>query len=284
MAEDAASLIIGWMADSPTNASTSDTVRLATYYTANAAAYRDLWAPVLEPAGVRLLEYLPLKTARSVVDIGTGVGNLLPHLRRAAPQARIVGVDRSLGMLALAPEDWPLAVADALALPLGTGAYDVAVLAFMLFHVSDPVAALREVRRVLRADGTIGLTTWGVASSFRADEIWEEELEAQGAPPDLASSTRGLMDTPRKVSGLLEEAGFRGLMVRAEPWHRPMTVEQIVALRTVLGAPGRRLAALAPQAREACVNRGRQRILELDLDALVDRDEVIYARATPIWA
>jgi hypothetical protein len=73
-------------------------------------------------------------------------------------------------------------------------------------------------------------------------------------------------------------------MVRAEPWRRHITAEQIVALRTVLGAPERRLAALAPQAREACVNRGRQRILELDLDALVDRDEVIYARATPSWA
>lgn len=272
------------MADSPANAVTDESARLAGYYTVNAAAYRDLWAPVLEPASLRLLEYLPLSAARCVVDIGTGVGNLLPHLQLAAPHARIVGVDRSLGMVALAPSGWPLAVADALALPLATGGYDVAVLAFMLFHVSDPVAALREVRRVLRKDGTIGLSTWGVASSFRADEIWDEELEAHGAPPDPASSNRGLMDTTKKVSGLLEEAGFRDLAVQVEPWHRPMTVEQIVALRTALGTPGRRLAALGPEARESCVNRGRQRLLELDLDALVDRDEVIYARGTPSGA
>jgi ubiquinone/menaquinone biosynthesis C-methylase UbiE len=272
------------MADSPAKALTNESVRLAGYYTANAAAYRALWAPVLEPASVHLLEYLPLHTARCVVDIGTGVGNLLPHLRQAAPHAQIVGVDRSLGMVALAPLEWPLAVADALALPLVTGAYDVAVLAFMLFHVSDPVAALREVRRVLRADGTIGLSTWGVASIFRADEIWDEELEAHGAPPDSASSSRGLMDTTEKVSGLLEEAGFRALAVDVEPWRLAMTVEQFVALRTTLGAPGRRWAALSPEARAACVNRGQQRLLELDLDDLVDRDEVIYARARPIGA
>ena len=144
-----------------TNPLLDQSQRLADYYTATAVGYRDLWAPVLEPASVRLLTYLPLQAARSVVDIGTGVGNLLPHLGRAAPHARIVGVDRSLGMVGFAPRGCPLAVADVFALPLRTGAYDVAVLAFMLFHLTDPVAALREVRRVLRTDATIGLSNTG---------------------------------------------------------------------------------------------------------------------------
>ncbi|MEO8898598.1 MAG: class I SAM-dependent methyltransferase [Candidatus Dormibacter sp.] len=254
---------------------------IASYYTATATAYRDLWAPLLRPAGLRLLEELPLREARQVVDIGTGVGSLLPHLRNAAPGAVVIGVDPAAGMLALAPREFPLVVAEVTNLPLITGACDVAVLAFMLFHVSDPVAALREVRRVLAADGAIGLTTWGPAPSFPAEDIWNEELDAHGAPPDPAHSTRALMDTPDKVTELLGSAGFRTLSLQLEPWRQLMTPEQVVELRTSLGATGRRLAALDPEARDSCVSRARDRLLVLDEGALTDRDDVIYATATP---
>lgn len=255
--------------------------RIAGYYTATAAAYRELWAPLLEPAGQRLLGDLPLRSARRVADIGTGAGTLLPHLRQAAPHAVIVGVDRSSGMIALAPQGFPLAVADVLCLPLPTGAFDVAVLAFMLFHVPEPVVALREVRRILAPDGVVGLTTWGPAPSFPADDIWNEELDAHGASPDLVESTRNSMDTPEKITGLLESAGLRATLVRVEPWRQRMTVEQVVALKTTIGAPGRRLATLEPAAREACLRRAQERLQELNAEELTDHDDVIYAMATP---
>jgi methylase of polypeptide subunit release factors len=63
-------------------------------YDAHAAAYRELWAPTLRLASVRLFRDLTGKPVRRAVDIGTGVGALWSDLRTALPEAFLVGLDR----------------------------------------------------------------------------------------------------------------------------------------------------------------------------------------------
>src|SRR5262245_36840934 len=151
--------------------------RLTAEYSAKARVYHRIWAPVLASMALPLIRRLPLTRAAQVLDLGTGSGILVPALRAAAPDAWLLGVDRAEGMLHLARRVVPCAAMDAQRLALRSQSFDVVLLAYVLFHCPEPLAALREVHRVLRDAGTIGVVNWGSAVMPGA-EIWTEELDA----------------------------------------------------------------------------------------------------------
>ncbi|MCC6629779.1 MAG: tRNA (guanosine(37)-N1)-methyltransferase TrmD [Chloroflexi bacterium] len=105
----------------------------------------------------------------TVLDVGCGNGRALHRLvTRPAPPARLLGIDRSAGMLAAARQHWPpaapvppLVAADAVALPLADAACDTVLAMHMLYHVPDLAATLVELRRVLRPGGQLLATTNG---------------------------------------------------------------------------------------------------------------------------
>src|SRR5207249_2791887 len=71
-------------------------------YSAIADPYARLWSPVIRPMALPILEMLPLGQARDILDVGAGTGELFKDLSSRAPHARIMGVDRSEGMLRVA--------------------------------------------------------------------------------------------------------------------------------------------------------------------------------------
>lgn len=94
-----------------------------------------------------------LPAAPSVIDLGCSSGHLLADLRRALPDASLIGVDLVAGGLRKAHESVPdaqLLQADTCALPLGEASVDAAVSANLLEHVPDDVLALKEILRILR--------------------------------------------------------------------------------------------------------------------------------------
>jgi len=152
------------MADEDEEATMSDTDRGQVTATA-AEVYDGFFVPalfgqwtdtVLDEAGVAHDE--------RVLDVGCGTGVLAcaAH-RRVGPGGHVAAVDPNDGMLAVARRaepgvDWRRGVAEDL--PFTDGSFDRTVSQFALMFFTEPAAALAEIARVTRRDGSVALAVW----------------------------------------------------------------------------------------------------------------------------
>jgi SAM-dependent methyltransferase len=127
---------------------------------ANLAARQSVYAyqqPRLDlPALV--LGLAALRGGETVADVGCGNGAYLAELARRGHAGPVLGVDLSAGMLRAARTRAPgasLAAGDAAALPLRDDASSLTLAMHMLYHVPDPSAAVRELRRVTHPGGQV---------------------------------------------------------------------------------------------------------------------------------
>jgi SAM-dependent methyltransferase len=127
---------------------------------ANLAARQSIYAwqrPRLDLPS-RVLGLAGLSGGEVVADVGCGNGAYLAELGRRGHTGPVLGVDLSAGMLQAArgrAPAAPLAAGDAAALPLRDGASDLTLAMHMLYHVPEPLAAIRELRRITRAGGQL---------------------------------------------------------------------------------------------------------------------------------
>lgn len=103
----------------------------------------------------RAVRELRLPGGALVADLACGTGDLCRELSRDGYRA--VGFDFSLGMLAKATTDVPLAQADVLRLPLADRSIDGATCGFALRNLVDLDAFFAEIARVVRPGGRISL-------------------------------------------------------------------------------------------------------------------------------
>jgi len=95
-----------------------------------------------------------------LLDIGTADGLMVNEVRKALPQLKVVGLDRSRDLLQFADyRTIQPVLADATVLPFPDQSFDLVSAAAVIEHLHQPEALLYECHRILRPDGLCIVTT-----------------------------------------------------------------------------------------------------------------------------
>jgi demethylmenaquinone methyltransferase / 2-methoxy-6-polyprenyl-1,4-benzoquinol methylase len=109
--------------------------------------------------GRRAADAAALAAGGTALDVACGTGQLTLELRdRVGPGGRVVGLDFSERMLAVARAAQPSiewVQGDATSLPFDDSSFDAATIAFGLRNLAYPEKGLSEMRRVVRARGSL---------------------------------------------------------------------------------------------------------------------------------
>ncbi len=188
-----------------------------------AAAYARSFATLCAGPTETLLDNLGDGSGGKLLDAGCGVGGFS---RAAAGRGwAVTAVDASAEMIAAtraAVRGLPVEVqsGSVLDLPFPDGHFDAAVANFVINHVPDPRLGVREIARVLRPGGEVGLTIWTNQRTAQI-ELFSGSLENAGAVLAPGHRLPEEKDFERSVAGLagiVQEAGLQPLVSREIRW------------------------------------------------------------------
>jgi ubiquinone/menaquinone biosynthesis C-methylase UbiE len=166
-----------------------------------------------------------LRDDMSLLDVGCGPGTVTVDLARILKGGHVVGVDAAPQVLdaarehAAGYENVRFEEANAYELPFGDDTFDVVYAHQLLQHLSDPVAALREMKRVAKPGGLIAVRdadyaamAWYPDSAGLAEwnTLYHEVTHAYGFEPDAG----------RRLFSWVQQAGFdvAHLLPSASSW------------------------------------------------------------------
>src|SRR4051794_28399271 len=166
-----------------------------------------------------------LRPGLEVLDVGCGPGTITVDLAgRVAPGGRVVGLDVSSAPLDEARDfagrsrvEVEFTVGDVYALEAGDGSFDVVHAHQVLQHLTDPVAALREMARVCRPGGLVAVrdVDYATLTWFPADPGLDRWLEVYYG---VARHNRAEPDAGRRLLSWAHRAGLRDISATTSSW------------------------------------------------------------------
>ncbi|HJV85230.1 MAG TPA: methyltransferase domain-containing protein [Noviherbaspirillum sp.] len=177
----------------------------------------------VKPVWRQRRKLVPLATGR-VLEVGIGTGRNLEHYDRTQVKS-LTGIDPGLEMHRLAAErshkygiPVELVGLSAERIPFDDASFDTVLVTYSLCTIPDPLAALREMRRVLKPGGRLIFCEHGLAPDASV-QAWQHRLTP------LWSKIAGGCHLDRDIAQLLRDAGFRSqdMQTMYLPGPRPMT-------------------------------------------------------------
>ena len=159
-----------------------------------------------------------LRAGQDLLDVGCGPGNITVDLATRIAPGKAVGIDLvSIADPATAPANVTFASGDVYALDFADARFDVVHAHQVLQHLSRPVDALIEMRRVLRPGGTLA-----VRDSDYAGFVWAPDDPRLDRWMDLyhqVTARNGAeADAGRYLLGWVQAAGFTDITATSSTW------------------------------------------------------------------
>lgn len=191
-------------------------------WTGRAGAYKRSFARLCAYAGDLVLDAAGVRAGTAVLDVGTGPGTVAALA--VVRGARVAAVDPEPSMVSAAGQLIPDVRTGALPdLPFEAGVFDAVVANFVLNHVGEPAAAVRELARVAKPGGRIAVTVWPYPQP-PLQRLWGDALAASGVTaPAALPAVDPANDFPRTRDGLAEllAAALEDVRVERVEWtHR----------------------------------------------------------------
>ncbi len=173
----------------------------------------DDWAALNEPGNITYAEAVfdavGLTTGTRLLDVGcaTGYAAKAAHERGAA----VSGIDASEAMIAYARERVPqgdFRVGDLEDLPFADDSFDVITGGNAFQYAGDPIAALREAKRVAKPGGHVAMVVWGRQEECQSGQVMMAMGPLMPPPPPGAVGLFAL-SAPGKIEGMMHEAGLQ---------------------------------------------------------------------------